>query len=199
MRGQKLDFLFHRRLDFLFHRRFIYEWFYLLHYCKTSLFVKLKRYSSWISTNLKYLYQVSFYIHNRHGIYPTMYHISRLPIYCDIQKSPISASIQIMFIQTLNNWAFFSCDQAAIRTLQSVRPSLPVRPSVTPFSQCSCHRVITKFSGAITINKSDVHAKGQGQMSKVKVTEVKTRLSRFRTVTPVWNHRWFWNDAQSLM
>ena len=32
---------------------------------------------------------------------------------------------------------------------------------------------------------SDVHAKGQGQRSKVKVTEVKTQLSRFRTVTPV--------------
>ena len=29
------------------------------------------------------------------------------------------------------------------------------------------------------------HTKGQGQRSKVKVTEVKTQLSRFRTVTPV--------------
>ena len=32
-----------------------------------------------------------------------------------------------------------------------------------------------------------------------KVTEVKTQLSRFRTVTPVWIHIWWWNDAQSLM
>ena len=30
-----------------------------------------------------------------------------------------------------------------------------------------------------------VHAKGQGQRSKVKVTEVNTQLSRFRTLTPV--------------
>ena len=29
------------------------------------------------------------------------------------------------------------------------------------------------FSGMITINRSDVHAKGQGQRSNVKVTEVK--------------------------
>ena len=35
--------------------------------------------------------------------------------------------------------------------------------------------------------------------SKVKVTEVNTQLSRFRTVTPVWIHIWWWNDAYSLM
>ena len=34
--------------------------------------------------------------------------------------------------------------------------------------------------------------------SKVKVTEGKTQLSRFRTVTPVWIHIWRWNGAQSL-
>ena len=35
--------------------------------------------------------------------------------------------------------------------------------------------------------------------SKVKVTEVNTQLSHFRTITPVWIHIWWWNDAQSLM
>ena len=35
--------------------------------------------------------------------------------------------------------------------------------------------------------------------SKVKVTEVKTQFSRFRTITPVWIHVWWWNDAQSLI
>ena len=34
--------------------------------------------------------------------------------------------------------------------------------------------------------------------SKVKVTEVTTQLNRFRTVTPVWIHIWWWNDAYSL-
>ena len=72
-----------------------------------------------------------------------------------------------------------------------------VCPSVTPFSPCSHHRIIMKFSGVITMVKSDVHAKGQGQRSKVKVTEVNTQLSRFRTLTPVWIHIWQWNHAHS--
>ena len=79
----------------------------------------------------------------------------------------------------------------------SVRPS--VRPSVTPFSPCSHHRIIMKFSGVITNDKSDVHVKGHGQRSKVKVTEVTTQLNRFRTVTQVWIHIWWGNDAYSLM
>ena len=58
-------------------------------------------------------------------------------------------------------------------------------PSDLPCSPCSHHRIIMKFSGVITMVKSDVHAKGQGQRSKVKVTEVNTQLSRFRTLTPV--------------
>ena len=83
----------------------------------------------------------------------------------------------------------------------SVRPSvrLSVCLSVTPFSLCSHHCIIMKFSGVITSDKSDVHAKGQGQRSKVKVTEVTTQLNRFRTVTPVWIHMWWWNDAYSLI
>ena len=56
-----------------------------------------------------------------------------------------------------------------------------------------------KLSGVITNDQSKVHAKGQGQRSKVKVTEVTTQLNRFRTVTPVWIHIWWWNDAYSLM
>ena len=35
--------------------------------------------------------------------------------------------------------------------------------------------------------------------SKVKVTEVTTQLNRFRTVTPVWIHIWWWNYTYSLM
>ena len=83
----------------------------------------------------------------------------------------------------------------------SVRLSvcLSVRLSVTPFWLCSHHPIIMKFSGVITSDKSDVHAKGQGQRSKVKVTEVTTQLNRFRTVTPVWIHIWWWDDAYSLI
>ena len=41
--------------------------------------------------------------------------------------------------------------------------------------------------------------KVRGQRSKVKVTEVTTQLNRFRTVTQVWIHIWWWNDAYSLI
>ena len=99
----------------------------------------------------------------------------------------------------------FSCDQAALQMVFSVCPSvrlsvcLSVCLSVTPFWLCSHHRIIMKFSGVITNDQSKVHAKVQGQRSKVKVTEVTTQLNRFRTVTPVWIHIWWWNDAYSLM
>ena len=83
----------------------------------------------------------------------------------------------------------------------SVCPSvcLSVRLSVTPFWLCSHHRIIMKFSGVTTKDQANVHAKCQGQRSKVKVTEVTTQLNRFRTVTPVWIHIWWWNDTYSLM
>ena len=87
----------------------------------------------------------------------------------------------------------FSCDQAALWMVRSVRLS------VTPFSLCSHHRIIMKFSGVITYDKSDDHVKGQGQRSKIKVTEVKTQCRRCRTVTPVWIDIWWWNDTQTLM
>ena len=47
---------------------------------------------------------------------------------------------------------------------------LSVRLSVTPFWLCSHHRLIMKFSGVINKDQGNVHAKGQGQRSKVKVT-----------------------------
>ena len=52
----------------------------------------------------------------------------------------------------------------------SVCPSvrLSVCLSVTPFWLCSHHRIIIKFSGVITNDQSKVHAKGQGQRSKVR-------------------------------
>ena len=81
----------------------------------------------------------------------------------------------------------------------SVRPSASVCLPVTPFWLCSHHRIIMKFSGDITNDKGKVHAKGQGQRSKVKVTGVTTQHYRFRTVTPVWIHTRWWNYAYSLM
>ena len=54
----------------------------------------------------------------------------------------------------------------------SVHPSVcpSVRPSAclsfTPSSLCSHHHIIMKFSGDITIDGGDVHAKDQGQRSR---------------------------------
>ena len=75
------------------------------------------------------------------------------------------------------------------------------------FSVCPsvCHTFFTMFPSSyhheifwIYCQWQKVHAKGQGQRSKVKVTEVKTQLNRFRTVTPVWILILWWNDAHSL-
>ena len=74
-----------------------------------------------------------------------------------------------------------------------------ISPSVTHFSLCLHYRIIMKCLGVITNDQSEVHAKDQGQRSEVKVTEVKTPLNHFRTVTPVSIHIWWWNDAQRLM
>ena len=71
---------------------------------------------------------------------------------------------------------------------------LSVCLSVTHFWLCSHHRIIMKFSGVTTTDQGNVHAKGQGQRSKVKVTEVNSQLSRFLTLTPVWIHIWWSND-----
>ena len=95
--------------------------------------------------------------------------------------------------------AIFIWDQAALWMVMCVRPS--IHPSVclpiTHFSQCLPHRIITKFSGVITIYKGD--AKSQGHRSKVKVTLIKTTFAQiweFPTMSPVWIHSWLRNDAQ---
>ena len=108
----------------------------------------------------------------------------------------------IISIMALTTWHadFFFFFLAATKQLYDwFSPSvcLSVCPSVTPFSPCSHHRIIMKFSGVITMVRRDVHAKGQGKRSKVKVTEVNTQLSRFLTLTPVWIHIWQWNHAHS--
>ena len=76
-------------------------------------------------------------------------------------------------------WYFLSvCPSVRLSVRLSVCLSvrLSVCPSVTPFWLCSHHRIIMKFSGVITLDQGKVHAKGQGQRSKVKVTEVTTQI-----------------------
>ena len=63
----------------------------------------------------------------------------------------------------------FSCDQAALWMVQSVRPS--VCPSVTPLWLCSHHRIIMKFSGVIISVEVT-------SMQKVKVRGQRSRSQR---------------------
>ena len=89
----------------------------------------------------------------------------------------------------------FSCDQAAIWLVQSVRPS--VCPSVCP-SHLFHHVpiIVSSWNFQELLPMTNVTS-----MQKVKVTEVNTQLIRFRTVISslVWIHIWWWNYAYSLM
>ena len=81
----------------------------------------------------------------------------------------IFVRIILPLIVILSN--ILSCDQAALRTLLSV--FISVRPSV-------CLPLLFHYVRLITIDKSDVRVKAQGQSSNIKVTEVKANFA------PVW-------------
>ena len=101
---------------------------------------------------------------------------------------------------TIPDVCFFSCDQAALWMVQSVRPS--VRLSVCP---SVCHIFLTMFPSSYhheifrSYHQWQKWRPCKRSRSKVKVTEVTTQLHRFRTVTPVWIHIWWWDDAHSLI
>ena len=106
-----------------------------------------------------------------------------------IDISPVDNSRNISII-------FVSCDQAALRMAISV--CLSVCPSVcdtflTMFPPSYHHEIFRSYY------QWPKWCPCKRSRSKVKVTEVKTQLNRFRTVTPVWIHIWWWNDGQSLM
>ena len=89
------------------------------------------------------------------------------------------AMIFLAATKQLYEWYFLSvCPSVRLSVRLSVCLSvrLSVCPPVTPFWLCSHHRIIMKFSGVITLDQGKVHAKGQGQRSKVKVTEVTTQI-----------------------
>ena len=98
-------------------------------------------------------------------------------------------------LQGHTSWKIDDLDQIWARLLGRSQLS---NPSDLPCWLCSHHRIIMKFSGVITTDQGKVHAKGHGQRSKVKVTEVTTQLNRFRTVTPVLIHIWWWNATYIL-
>ena len=96
--------------------------------------------------------------------------------------------------------SLFSCDRAELWMVQSV--CLSVRPSVCP---SVCHTFLTMFPSSYHHEIFRSYYQWQKwrpckrSRSKVKVTEVTTQLNRFRTVTRVWIHIWWWDDAYSLI
>ena len=74
-----------------------------------------------------------------------------------------SESCQLLIFHN-TSWIHFIFLAATKQLYDWFSPS--VRLPVTPFSPCSHHRIIMKFSGVITMVRSDVHAKGQGQRSR---------------------------------
>ena len=103
-------------------------------------------------------------------------------------------------------------DQCTVCVKRLVRPGWTYirRLSVTPdlisllflastkqlyewFSLSVCPSVWLSLRTSVTSFSLGTH------LLDVCLTEVKTQLRRFRTVTPVWIDIWWWNDAQTLM
>ena len=141
------------------------------------------------------------------------------PCWCvslHLASSSNKFSWHLIFTDTKNVphslWCIFSCDQAALWMVQSVclsvRPSvcLSVRLSVCLFVCLSVRPshlfdyvpiIVSSWNfRELLLPKTKVTSR---QKVKVKVTEVTTQLNRFRTMTPVWIHIWWWNDAYYLI
>ena len=91
-------------------------------------------------------------------------------------------------IMTFITYYIFNCDQAALWMVQSVCPSvrLSVRDTFLTMFPSSYHHEIFK-----SCYQWQKWCPCKRSRSKVKVTEVITQLSRFRTVTLVWIHIWY--------
>ena len=111
--------------------------------------------------------------------------ISAVTFWWCICTSSIWRSLQFWAAtKQLNEWFFLSV-------------CLSVRLSV-------CHTFLTMFPSSYhhEILRSYYQWPKHGpykRSSKVKVTEVTPQINRYQTVTPVWIHIWWWNDAYGLM
>ena len=139
-------------------------------------FQTLERYRYWASFQVTGLFHSATNFFNQADYYFLFYFIylfffwgggggvlspNAFTIWCCIPMSRLPK-----VIRRFKRRSCSSCDQAALRT------PLSVCLSATPFSLCSWHHITTKFSGVITNDKSDVHAKGQGHRSNFKVTRL---------------------------
>ena len=145
------------------------------------------------------------------GMFPTFtqWHCALGELFCPVHVKHVCETTHVSIIKwgqfgreitvlpILRGFVFVAGFLAATKQLYEWY-FLSVRLSVCP-SHLFDYVPIIVSSWNFTSDQGNVHAKGQGQRSKVKVTEVATQLSRYRTVTPVWIHIWWWNDTYSLM
>ena len=94
--------------------------------------------------------------------------------WCSVEEVPYNFSRSSIKFQSHTGWKINDLNPIWVRLLGWSQLS---NPSDLPCSQFSRHRIITKFSGVITIDKNDAHTKDQ--RSKVKVKEVKK-------MAPIW-------------
>ena len=97
-------------------------------------------------------------------------------------------------------WFLAATKQLYDRFSPSVRPSVCLSICLSV-----CHTFFTMFPSSYHHEIFRIYYQWQKgrpckkSRSKVKVTEATSQLNRFRIVTPVWIHIWWWNDAYSLM
>ena len=104
--------------------------------------------------------------------------------------APVKLCVDVITVINIRVTYSFSCDQPALWLVLSACPS--VRHNFFTMFPWSYHHVIFR---SYYHGYKWCPCKNQGQRSKVKVTEVNTQLSRFRTLTPVWIHICQWNHA----
>ena len=108
----------------------------------------------------------------------------------DAQKEEVCFPELLITLRSYDFQTLFSCYRAALRTLLSVCPFVCLSAR---------HTFLTMFVSSYRNFQELLPLTDVMSMQKVKVTEVMTPFSRFRTVTPVWIHIWRSNDAESLM
>ena len=90
----------------------------------------------------------------------------------------------------------FSCDQAALRMVQSVYPS--VRHTFLTMFPSSYHHEILRSYYQWQKWRPCKRSRSKVKGHRGKISSNLTQIGRFRTVTPVWIQQWLRNDTQSL-
>ena len=90
------------------------------------------------------------------------------------------------------SYHIFSCDQAALRIVESIRPPLCL-------SLCHTFDNVPLIASSWNFREWLSLTKGQFHRSEVNVIDVKSLFSCSRSVTQAWIHIWWCNDAHNMV